>query len=135
MKPFELDPKMLTLRGVFYPTGYIFAMFPQLEDAEKVDRELRARNYEKNDETILLKPEDILGKVVSTVGGADMPLPSAGSEATTARQYAELASQGHHALMIHAPSKEESDRVMDVVRTAPFSIAERYRTLVIEDLE
>lgn len=134
MKPFALEPKMLTLRGVFYPTGYIFVMFPKREDAEKVAQALSAHDDEDH-ETMFLKPEDILGQLVSTVGGSDMPLPSAGSEAGTARQYAELASQGHCALMIHAPSKEESDKVMEVVRTVPFSIAERYRTLVIEDLE
>ena len=27
LKPFALDPNMLTLGGVFYPTGYIFLMF------------------------------------------------------------------------------------------------------------
>lgn len=29
MKTFALNPKMLTLTGVFYPTGYAFIMFPE----------------------------------------------------------------------------------------------------------
>ncbi len=133
MKPFELEPKMLTMRGVFYPTGYLFAMFPTREDAEKVDHALRERS--DAGKTMLLTPEDVMGKIVSTVGGADMPLPSAGSEADTARKYAEFASQGHYALMIHAPTEEDGEQVMDAVRTVPFSIAEKYRKLVIQDME
>jgi hypothetical protein len=133
MKPFELESKMLTMRGVFYPTGYLFAMFPTREDAEQVDQALQGRSSEH--ETMLLTPEDVMGKVVSTVGGSDAPLPSAGSEAEMARKYAEFASKGHYALMIHAPTEEDGEQVMDAVRTAPFSIAEKYRKLVIQDME
>lgn len=133
MKPFALESNMLTMRGVFYPTGYLFAMFPTREDAEQVDQALQWRSSEH--ETMLLTPEDVMGKVVSTVGSADAPLPSAGSEADMARKYAEFASKGHYALMIHAPTEEDGEQVMDAVRTAPFSIAEKYRKLVIQDME
>lgn len=134
MKPFQLESKMLTMRGVFYPTGYVFAMFPTLEDAEKVDLALQGRDTDEH-ENLLLTPEDVMGKVVSTVGGADAPLPSAGSEAEMARKYAEFASKGHYALMIHAPTEEDGEQVMKAVRSAPFSIAEKYRKLVIQDME
>lgn len=133
MKPFALESNMLTMRGVFYPTGYLFAMFPTREAAEQVDQALQWRSSEH--ETMLLTPEDVMGKVVSTVGSADAPLPSAGSEADMARKYAEFASKGHYALMIHAPTEEDGEQVMDAVRTAPFSIAEKYRKLVIQDME
>ena len=29
MKAFTLHPKMLSLQGVFYPTGHAFIMFPE----------------------------------------------------------------------------------------------------------
>lgn len=134
MKPFELEPKMLTMRGVFYPTGYLFAMFPTREDAEKVDQALDGRSNDGH-ETMLLTPEDVMGKVVSSVGGADLPLPSAGSEADIARNFAEFASKGHYALMIYAPTEEDGEEVMTAVRSVPFSIAEKYRKLVIQDME
>ena len=35
MKPFELTKKMLTISGVFYPTGYAFIMFPDAESARQ----------------------------------------------------------------------------------------------------
>ena len=133
MMPFALDPKMLTLRGVFYPTGYMMLMFPTEQDARDAEGKLRAAGYD-SDAVSLLTPTDIQGQIVHTVGNADIPLPSAGTEADTVRHYAELASQGHHALMIHAPSTEESTHVMSVLHDAPISYGQKYRHLVIEDL-
>jgi hypothetical protein len=63
-----------------------------------------------------------------------MPLPSARTEPQTVRRFAELASQGHYALMIHAPSGEETAHIMSVLKAAPISYAQKYRHLVIEDL-
>ena len=40
MKNFELTKKMLSMGGVFYPTGYAFIMFPDSEDAKKIAHEL-----------------------------------------------------------------------------------------------
>ena len=40
MKHFELTKKMLSMGGVFYPTGYAFIMFPDPEDAKQVAEEL-----------------------------------------------------------------------------------------------
>ena len=41
----------------------------------------------------LLTPSTIQEKIARTVGTADIPLPSAGSEADTVRRFAELAPQ------------------------------------------
>lgn len=133
MKPFTLEPGMLTLRGVFYPTGYMFLMYPTLDDAYNAERKLRHAGC--NCERVsLLTPDDILEKIVHTVGNADMPLPSPGTEADTVRHFAKLASRGHHALMIQAPSAEESTHVMNVLRDTPISYGQKYRHLAIEDL-
>src|SRR5688572_7500644 len=134
MKPFELEPDMLTMRGVFYPTGYMFMMFPTEQDAHDAERAL-LDNGHSGDAITLLTPRDIQEKVARTVGSADMPLPSAGTEADTVCQFTELASQGHHALMVHAPSRKESERVMAILKDAPMSYGQKYRHLVIEDLE
>jgi hypothetical protein len=133
MHPFELDPDMLTLAGVFYPTGYVFAMFPTEQDARGVGEALE-RDGLSEKPVMLLSPQQILEKVVRTVGSADIPLPSAGTEAATVRQYAALAGQGHWAVMVHAPDADDTEAVMRHVRQAPFSFAEKYRRLVIEDL-
>lgn len=133
MTRFEIEPHMLTLRGVFYPTGYMFLMLPTQQDAHDAERTLREAGY-KSERVTLLTPNDIQEKIVRTVGSADIPLPSAGTEADTVRHFAELASRGHHALMIHAPSADESAHVMSILRDAPISYGQKYRHLVIEDL-
>lgn len=133
MQPFALTPDMLTLAGVFYPTGYVFAMFPTEDDARQTAQTLENDKLSKQP-VMLLSPQVILEQVVRTVGSADIPLPSAGTEAATVRQYAALAGQGHWAVMVHAPDADETEAVMRVVRQAPFSFAEKYRRLVIEDL-
>jgi hypothetical protein len=133
MKPFSIEPNMLTLRGVFYPTGYMFIMFPTEKDARDAERALED-NGVTGESISLLSPQEIQEKVARTVGSADMPMPSAGTEADTVRHFAQLASQGHHALMIHAPSAKDSDRVMQVLKDAHMSYGQKYRHLVIEDL-
>ena len=133
MKPFSIEPNMLTLRGVFYPTGYMFIMFPTEKDARDAERALED-NGVTGEAISLLTPQEIQEKVARTVGSADMPMPSAGTEADTVRHFAQLASQGHHALMIHAPSAKASERVMQVLKDAHMSYGQKYRHLVIEDL-
>ncbi len=133
LKPFALDPNMLTLGGVFYPTGYIFLMFATEAERTQAVELLLADGY--SGESFMEVPtEAVLGVIASTVGSADTPLPSAGTEAATVRRYAELAAQGHSALMIHAPSSEETEHIMNVLRHARISYAQKYRHLVIEDL-
>jgi hypothetical protein len=133
MKPFSIEPNMLTLRGVFYPTGHMFIMFPTEQDARDAERLLEENGV--NGESIsLLSPQDIQEKVARTVGSADIPLPSAGTEADTVRHFAQLASEGHHALMIHAPAAKDSERVMQILKDAHMSYGQKYRHFVIEDL-
>jgi hypothetical protein len=133
MKPFHLEPNMVTLRGVFYPTGYMFLMFPGEQDARAAEKLLEQDGY--NGESVsLVSPEQIQEEIARTVGNADIPLPSAGTEADTVRRFAELASQGHWALMIHAPTAAETDHIMSVLKNAKISYGQKYRHLVIEDL-
>jgi len=131
MKNFELTDKMLSMGGVFYPTGYAFIMFPDAEDARQAARELEPGN----DGILLLTPETIMEEIGKAAGDSDLLLPSVGTEGNTAHKYVALAQEGHHALMIPVDSEEATERVMRVVRTLRFSYAQRYHLLVIEDLE
>ena len=133
MKSFHLEPNMLTMRGVFYPTGHMFLMFPSEQDARNAEKLLEDDGY--NGESVsLVSPEVIQEEIARTVGNADIPLPSAGTEADTVRRFAELASQGHWALMIHAPTAAESDKIMGLLKDTKISYGQKYRHLVIEDL-
>ncbi|AEG92902.1 hypothetical protein [Ramlibacter tataouinensis] len=133
MKPFTLDSSMTTMSGVFYPTGHVVVMLPGRDTVDKAVHALQEAGM-SGDDISLLSPEIIHGQIARTVGNADMPLPSAGTEADTVRRFAELASQGHWGLMVHAPGGRESDKVMDALRGMPVAYAQRYGKLVIEDL-
>src|SRR5436309_13659066 len=102
MKPFAPESKMYTLGGVFYPTGHMFIMFPTAEDALEAERLLLASGYDAGG-ICLLTPKDIHEKIANSVADEDH-LPSAGSEAETARHYEELAREGHHALLVPTPN-------------------------------
>lgn len=134
MKTFALHPKMLTLQGVFYPTGYAFIMFPEAGQAEQAARELEDQGFDRQ-AIMLLTPEDILREIGKVNGDSDFMLPSVGTEGATVQKYVALAREGQHALMVHAPSEKETERVMAVVRKQPFSYAQKYHMLAMEDLE
>ncbi len=133
MKPFQLNTHMTTLRGVFYPTGHVLLMLPGRQEAEQAARKISESGV-AGEEMSLLPPETVLGPIVQTVGAADVPFPSPGSEAEMVRQMAKLASQGHWGLLVHAPRTPDAEKVMRAVRELPVAMAERYRQLVIEDL-
>lgn len=133
MKHFELESSMLTMGGVFYPTGYMVLMLPGEQEARAAESKLEAGGI-LGEKVSLLTPLVIQEQIARTVGTADIPLPSAGTEADTVRRFAQLASQGHYALMVHAPHAEESDRVMELLKGCPIAYGQKYRHLVIEDL-
>ena len=131
MKHFEMTKKMLSMGGTFYPTGYAFIMFPEAEDAKQVAHELEV----SNDGVMLLTPEEVLADIGHADGHSEVNLPRVGTEGATVHKYVDLAREGHHALMIPVPNKEATERIMEVVRKVPFSYAQKYHSLAIEDLE
>jgi hypothetical protein len=132
MKAFHLEPSMVTMRGVFYPTGYMFLMFPTEQDARAAEKLLERDG--RSEAVSIVPPDVVQGEIARTAGGADAPLPSAGTEAETVRHFAELANQGHWALMVHAPTAAETEHIMDVLKDSKISYGQKYRHLVIEDL-
>lgn len=134
MKTFALIPKMLTLSGVFYPTGYAFIMFPEGAQAEEAARELEESGFD-GEAIMLLEPDTILREIGKVDGDSNVNLPSVGTEGHTVQKYVDLARDGQHALMVRAPSEKETERVMAVVRKQPFSYAQKYHMLAMEDLE
>ena len=132
MKDFAPDSKMYTMAGVFYPTGHMFVMFPTADDALEGERRLLKSGYDAGG-VCLLTPKDIHEKIAAAVADQDH-MPSAGSEADTARHYEELARQGHHALLIPARTAKDAEQVKRALEGAKVSFAQRYRHFVIEDI-
>ena len=134
MQAFQMNPKMTTLQGVFYPTGYAFLMFPDAQNAEQAAYALEAAGFDDQD-VLLLTPQVILKEIGQMDDESTIALPSVGTEGATVHKYIDLAREGHHALMVKAPSDKDSERVMSIVRKFPFSYGQKYHMLVIEDLE
>lgn len=134
MKHFELDSHMVTVRGVFYPTGHVLMMLPDKEAAERAADAIR-KSGSSEEQISLLSPDIVLGPIARTIGESDMPLPSPGFEGEMVRQLMARARQGEWGVLVNAPDSACSDRVMEAVKGMPVSLAERYRRLVIEDLE
>lgn len=132
MRPFHLESSMKTMRGVFYPTGWMLLMFPSEQGARDAARLLEDGGLAESD-VLLVTPEDFRREIVGATGDDDL-LPSAGTEGDTVRKFSALAKEGHHGLMIHAPKSEDSDRIMEQLRDCKISYGQKYRTLVIEDI-
>ena len=122
------------MQGVFYPTGYAFLMFAGAEAAEQAARELEKAGFSSQD-IMFLTPEVILREIGRIDGESSVALPSVGTEGATVNKYIDFAREGHHALMVSAPSDKDTERVMAVVRELPFSYGQKYHMLAIEDLE
>jgi hypothetical protein len=133
MKPFHLDSSMKTMRGVFYPTGWMVLMFPGEQQARDAAKILADRGIAEGD-VMLVTPEDFRRDILDDAGDDDM-LPSAGTEGDTVRRFVQLARKGHHGLMVHAPKHEASDEILEWLRGSGIVYGQKYRTLVIEDVE
>ncbi|CAN5623572.1 hypothetical protein BH11PSE7_BH11PSE7_36310 [soil metagenome] len=134
MTPFSLDRKMLTMGGVFYPTGYIMAMLPDRDSAAGVAKTLESQPGSA--EISLLEPSEVISVIGATVKGADdgSDLPSAGTEAATVREYVEMAKKGQYGLLIKVANDEQSQRVLQALQAHHFTYAQRYHMLAIEDI-
>jgi hypothetical protein len=134
MKHFTLTSHMTAVvGGAFYPSGHSVVMFPDAADASRVGHQLIEDGF-SGDEVYLIPPHILLEQITPTVHDSSSPLPSAGTDAATVRAYTKLAHEGHTALLVRTKNEATANRLMVFVREVPYSIAQRYRTLVIEDL-
>lgn len=134
MKPFSLDSSMIALiSGAFYPAGYSMIMFPDEKDAKAIGEQLSTGSPVDGD-VYFIPADAILSQISPTMQSGDDPLPSVGTDGATVRAYTKLARDGHSALLVKTGDADSAEQLMKVVRTVPYSMAQRYRTLVIEDL-
>lgn len=131
MKPFHLEDGMKTMGGKFYPTGHMVLLFPGEQAARDAAKLLEQDGFD-GDAIALLTPADF--RTILGESKDDGILPSAGTEGDTARRFNELAEQGHHGLLVHAPHGKQSDRVMELLAHSGISYGQKYNRLVIEDL-
>ena len=132
MKPLVLDSTMTNMGGVFYPTGHVFALFPDEDCVRQAAYALQSAGH--RGETAYASPEVILEEIVRTLGTADAPMPSVGAEGDMVRRIADLAGKGYHGLLISMDSKDSPERLVDAIQPQGAVTAFYYRTFIIEDL-
>jgi hypothetical protein len=133
MKKFAMTPAMVTLAGTFYPTGYVFIMFPSAMMAERAGLEIAKTMLSEN--LMFLNAATVLRELGKVEGDSDIALPSVGTEGATVRKYVDWARKGHCALMVKVDSDEDTEWVMQAARQAAFSYGNRYHLLAMQDLE
>lgn len=132
MRPFQLNSDMRTMRGTFYPTGWLVLLFPGEQAARDAARKLADAGV-AGDRMMFMTPQDFQREIAGAKGDEGI-LPSAGTEGDTVRKMAELVARGHHGLFVHAPEHDGAERIMEILRDTPPSFGQKYRTLVIEDI-
>lgn len=132
MKPFVLDSSHTSMSGVFYPTGHVFALFPTADLARQAADALDAAGDRA--ESAYAAPEVIQKDIVRTIGGSDAVMPSVGADGDFVRRIADLASTGHHGLLVEVGKDDDAEALGATLQREGAVAAFYYRTLVIEDL-
>ena len=132
MKPLVLDSSMTNMGGTFYPTGHVFALFPDEDCVRQAATALQAAGHQGD--TAYASPDVIMQEIVRTLGTADAPMPSVGAEGDMVRRIADLAGKGYHGLLIAMADKDHTDTLVDAIAPEGAVTAFYYRTFIIEDL-
>ena len=119
---------MTSMGGTFYPTGYVFALFPDEDSTRQAAAALDTINHKG--ELSYGDPATVMQEVVRTLGNADAPLPSVGAEGDMVRRIADLAGAGYHGLLIFLDNQDTIENVVEAGAATAFY----YRTFIIEDL-
>jgi hypothetical protein len=132
MKPLILDSSMTNMGGTFYPTGHVFALFPDEDCVRQAASALQSAGHAGD--AAYASPEVIMQEIVRTLGTADAPLPSVGAEGDIVRRIADLAGSGHHGMLVKMADKDSADAIVSAIAPEGAVAAFYYRTFIIEDL-
>ena len=134
MKSLSVDSSWRALiGGAFYPSGHTMVMYVDEEKARSSADHLFANGF-TGDDVYLVPPKDVFSQIAPTVENADAPLPSAGTDGATVREFVKLAREGQYGLLIATPNEESGERLKKALDETGFTIARRYYSLAIEDL-
>jgi hypothetical protein len=120
--------------GLFYPTGYIVAAFPDASEALQVQRDLVTGGYDAEHDCVYSAPETVADEAEDDVhhkGGLRVLF---GHSLHTRDTHLALAHEGCHFLTIHASTQAEEQRVIRVMSRVPVRHAIKYHLFVVEDI-
>ena len=127
--------------GVFYPTGYVLAVFTDATAADSAVAALLAAGFTRRDLVVATGAEVL---VYSRELRADPGLLSRferfvadlfGGEATLADELVTLAERGHAFVAIHAPDGAATTRATEAVRAFAPVLLRKFDALTFTDLQ
>jgi hypothetical protein len=126
--------------GIFYPTGYVLSVFPDVAHADRAVAALLATGF-TTDDLVVATGAEVL--VYSGELRADPGLFSRferfvadlfGGEATLADELVGLAERGHAFVAIHAPDDAATTRAAEAVRAFAPVVLRKFDRLTYTDL-
>jgi len=118
--------------GPFYPTGYIVAGVPDMEQARSLCELFRSSGYDEDE--CLVVPAERMARACEQNVQEQSFISALGSSGQVRQRQLQLAKDGCHFLMVDAASEAEQQRVMRVLSRVPVRYAVHYHRFVIEDL-
>jgi hypothetical protein len=121
-----------TAFGVTKPVGYVLVSFPTEDDARAAIPELRDAGFEDGD-LHYYSPAQMKAQAEADMHNAGI-LADIGQELNLVRAHHELAEAGHAFLSVRAPEEAQARKVADIARHHGADRAQKYGTLMIEEL-
>lgn len=130
-KPMHKDapPKSF---GVLKPVGHVVVGFGRAEDRDAAAQTLRQRGF--GDEDLVPFEADEMHAQLEQQLGTASGAAAFGYEIVLAKHYRELAHDGHAWLVVRAGDDDRSATVANVAREHHAVLADRYGTLVVEQM-
>jgi hypothetical protein len=117
--------------GNFYPTHHVVLAFEKKEQADDVRDQLREAGFNE------IRAIDDQQMIAASQRGLDTasPIGAMGSSLKMVELHHELAKKGCHFLIVKAPTDEDTEKLMSIVRKGPYRLAQKYKRLVIQMLD
>jgi hypothetical protein len=121
-----------TTFGVFKPVDHVLLSLPTTADADAAAQALIDAGF-KSADIVRYSPDEMREQAESDIQNAS-PLASLGQDLNLVKEQLELALQGQSFLLVHASEDAQVERVTEVARRCHATRAQRYGTLVVEEL-
>lgn len=118
--------------GVFKPSGHTVIAFESVSLLEAAVKALSEQGFTASD-IVRYTPQEMLAQTDSDLVTAS-PLASVGQELNLIKAHRELAQKGSSFLVVHAPDDDQARQVDAVIHGMQTTAAQRYGTLIIEEL-
>ena len=117
--------------GNFYPTHHIVLAFDNASQSKQAREGLEAVGFKEIRAFTDQQMQSASQHGLDTAG----VIAAMGSSLKMVELHNRLAKEGCHFLMVKAPSDDDTERLMQVIRKNPFRLAQKYHRLVIQTLD